>query len=468
MRKRPEWRAVPMALAIAIGFGFAGPMFAQSLPNLSIQVNTNGKAHVVWTEPTVSSILQESPSLGSTGAWQSSSLKISITNCNCQVLEPATNNARFFRLVSTNPPPLGIYLGAPTQLLSSHQLGMTDVPDMHTASLPQGNTNRLWIAGRFENDAIEGATGLLLTTDYVHFASGYGPGTTNAAPVFVPSYRGFTATNTSPGGYTNFDAAYAGADFVWTATNAADLLMLYHGETWTFGTNAPNLQVPGWASVGLARSFDNGITWTDRAPVITGSDPKPDTNPPVAQIYGVVEPGAIIASNYIYAYYAYFPSSPATNPAGSVLQVARSALTNDGAPGTWSNYFSGSFSQPALGGLASQIVPTVCGCTRPAQPWPVLSTYLNAYVLVFLANEGWFFSTSTNLVTWTSPVQFFTAPNNEFTPGEPTDENVILVTPGNPTQVIGQTGIVLYAHTSAWKNNSHELWSRSFKFTRGP
>jgi hypothetical protein len=35
-------------------------------------------------------------------------------------------------------------------------------------------------------------------------------------------------------------------------------------------------------------------------------------------------------------------------------------------------------------------------------------------------------------------------------------------------QVIGQTGVVLYAHSPAWKGISHELWSRPFTFTRGP
>ncbi len=459
---RRSRRLVSGCIALWLGFGLG--VSAQSLPNLSVNLSTNGKAHVVWAVPTVGSILQEASSLSSTGAWQTSSLNVITNNCTCQVLEPATNTARFFRLVSTKPPPIGIYLGAPTQLLAPHQLGMTDVPDMHTAILPQGNTNRLWIAGRFENDTVEGATGLLLTTDYVHFVSGYSPGTTNAVPVFVPSYRGYTATNTSPGGYTNFDAAYAGADLVWTATNGSDLLMLYHAETWAFGTNAPNDQLPGWASVGLARSFDGGLTWTNRQQVITGSDPKPDTNPP-AQIYGAVEPGAIIASNYVYAYYAYFSL---TNSGNSFIQVARSALTNDGAAFTWTKYFNGSFSQPALGGQGSSIIPSVCGCTRPAQPWPVFSTYLNAYVLVFLANEGWFFATSTNLVTWSSPVQFFTAPNNEFTTGLPVDENVILITPGNPPQVVGQTGLVLYAHSPAWKNVSHELWSRPFSFTKNP
>ncbi len=442
--------------------------FGQALPNLSANLSTNGKLHITWPVPTVGSILQESASLSSTGAWRTTTLNIATNGCNCQVLTPATNAARFFRLASTSPPPVGIYLGAPTELLTSHQWGMTDVPDMHTALMQVSNTYRLWIAGRFENDTVEGATGLLLTTDFVNFASGYSPDTTNVVPVFVPSYRGATATNTSLGGYTNFDAAYAGADLVWTAANGTNLLMLYHGETWAFGTNVPNQQVPGWASVGLARSFNGGLSWTSRQAIITGTDPKPETNPPVAQIYGAVEPGAIIASNFIYAYYAYFPFLPATNPPAPTIQVARSALANDGAPGSWTNYFNGSFSQPALGGRGSSLIPSVCGCTRTAQPWPVYSTYLNAYVLVFLANEGWFFSTSTNLVAWSSPVQFFTAPNNEFSEGLPTDENVILVTPGNPPQVIGQTGVVLYAHTPAWKNNSHELWSRPFSFVKQP
>ena len=456
------------SLALGVGLDEFKTASAQSLPNLSVNLNVNGNVHLTWTVPTVSFFLQEATSLNGSNAWQTSSANIITNGCNCNAIISPSSPAKFYRLASTNSPPVGIYLGTPMQLLTPHQLGMTDVPDMHTAILQESNTNVLWIAGRFENDAIEGATGLLLTTKFTDFTSGYSPETTNVVPVFVPSYRGFTATNASPGGYTNFDAAYAGADLVWTATNGTDLLMLYHAETWAFGTNGPNQQVPGWASVGLARSSDGGITWTNRQQIITGSDVQPDTNPPVAQIYGAVEPGAIIASNFVFAYYAYFPLAPLTNPAGPVIQVARSAVTNDGAAGTWFKYYTNAFLSPGQLGQGSQIVPTVCGCTRPAQPWPVFSTYLNAYVLVFLCEEGWFFSTSTDLVTWSSPVQFFTAPNNEFTAGLPTDENLILITPGNSVQVIGQTGIVLYAHTDAWKNNSHELWSRPFKFQKNP
>src|ERR1035438_10498166 len=192
---------------------------AQSLPNLSVNLNTNGNVHLTWTVPTVSSVLQQASALSSTGAWQTSWLNIITNGCNCQVLVTPNNPAQFYRLGSTNPPQVGIYLGTPTQLLTPHQLGMTDVPDMHTAILQQSNTYHLWIAGRFEEDAVEGATGLLLTTNFVDYASGYSPGTTNVVPVFVPSSRG---SNYIAATATNFDARYAGADLVWTATNGTD------------------------------------------------------------------------------------------------------------------------------------------------------------------------------------------------------------------------------------------------------
>jgi hypothetical protein len=75
---------------------------------------------------------------------------------------------------------------------------------------------------------------------------------------------------------------------------------------------------------------------------------------------------------------------------------------------------------------------------------------------------------STNLVDWSTPIQFFTSPVPEFTQDQSTDENVILVTPGSPDQVIGQTGYVLYAHTPAWGRISHELWVRPFTFQKNP
>jgi hypothetical protein len=49
-------------------------------------------------------------------------------------------------------------------------------------------------------------------------------------------------------------------------------------ETRTFGTTR-NAQVPFYATIGLARSSDNGVTWTRQGAIVSGTDPKPDANP---------------------------------------------------------------------------------------------------------------------------------------------------------------------------------------------
>jgi hypothetical protein len=120
------------------------------------------------------------------------------------------------------------------------------------------------------------------------------------------------------------------------------------------------------------------------------------------------------------------------------------------------------------------VIPTGpgTGCTRPVEVWPVFSTYLNAYVLLYLCDEGWFFSLSEDLVTWTAPVPFLC--EVMWQRCQPMDWNYVFVTPGNPPGVIGQTGYVLYAHTDARGLNCpdgfspHELWLGPFTFTKRP
>jgi hypothetical protein len=86
--------------------------------------------------------------------------------------------------------------------------------------------------------------------------------------------------------------------------------------------------------------------------------------------------------------------------------------------------------------------------------------------MVFICQQGWFFTTSADLVTWTLPTQFFAAPAPTFTNGQEADENLSLVTPENEGQVIGETGYLLYASTPAWGKVPHELWMRPFTFNK--
>jgi hypothetical protein len=76
-----QFPSLPFAITWGLAFWLkcAGSTYAQALPNLSVNLNANGKVHITWTMPTVSSILQEASSLKNTGAGQASPLKV-ITN----------------------------------------------------------------------------------------------------------------------------------------------------------------------------------------------------------------------------------------------------------------------------------------------------------------------------------------------------------------------------------------------------
>jgi hypothetical protein len=355
------------------------------------------------------------------------------------------------------PQSISIVLGPPQQLFHADKpdaLGMQGVPDQPLTPIQQPDTSyHLFIVGG-EIGGIRGGTGLISTKDFMTYTPISG---TVAQTLFPPSCRDSSPVSCS----SNYDADYAGADLVFPSSDGKNLRMLYQGVSKDFGGTISSGSF--YSVVGLAASADNGITWTRRGAVISGSDPKPSSNPkPGAN--GADQSGAIVANGYIYDFYPYFPSRTAED---SSMEVARSSVASDGAPGTWTKYYDGAFgTQPGLGGLGSQVIPTTSTCRRPAQPWLAASTYLNAYIMVFVCAQGWFFSTSTDLVAWTTPIQFFTAPVPTFSNGEETNENLSLVTPGNAGQVIGQTGYVLYAQTRAWGKTPHELWVRPFTFSK--
>jgi hypothetical protein len=248
--------------------------------------------------------------------------------------------------------------------------------------------------------------------------------------------------------------------------------MFYEAGNKTYGSSPPANDVGEYNVMALARSNDNGHTWKRQGIVISGTDPKP-TSAPAANQPGVGEPGIVVANGYIYMVYLYHPNSPVDLHEQGFLQIARAPVESDGAPGAWRKYYNGAWGQPGVGGKGSTILPIdkASGINNPAMVWPVFSTYLNAFVLVFLANAGWFFSTSTDLIAWTQPMNFM--PMKMWQTCQPMDWNFIFVTPGKPGGVIDQTGYVLYAHTdhkgeTCDKFYPHELWVRPFTFTKGP
>ncbi len=357
-------------------------------------------------------------------------------------------------------------LGPPRPIVRKGELGMREVPDMHTAFwLQRDGSYRAFISGVIGRD--RGSMTVLETRDLLHYATVAGT-PAHARAVFGPSCLGATY---APSCVHNWDSDYGGANYVFTAHDGRDLLMLYHGETRTFGSTT-NRHAPFYAAVGVARSKDGGLSWSERAMVVTGAEQQWVENPGTKP-NGIPEGGAIVAGDYVYAVYPYFrqAADPAQAPQPT-LEMARAPLAGDGAPGTWTKLFEGSYGrEPGIHGRGSPIVQTAGVCTTPRQPALAYSKWLAAHLLTFICSEGWFYSVSTDpdLAHWSAPVQFTFPAQKQFQTGQPNDDNYVLVTRGEPGGVIGQSGLVLYAHTDdfgAGQDDPHELWCRSFTLSK--
>jgi hypothetical protein len=374
------------------------------------------------------------------------------------------NGQRFYRLAGSG---VTISLGTPQQIFDfghPDAMGLFNVPDMHTSLLQQTNNSYLvWITGNIDTNS--GSVAMLSTTDFVHYANA-GPGSAALVEaVFTPSCAG------SGSCVTNIDADYAGANSVITASNGGDLLMFYEAGNQTRGTNSSS--GIEYNVTALARPSDGGVHWARQGAVLAGPDLQPTTTSGTSQP-GISEPGLLMVNNYFYMFFQYIPNDPSEPGAPAVIQVARALVSSDGMPGSWWKYYQGAWNEPGLGGQADTIVATGAGsgCTRPVEIWPAFSTYLNRYLLLFLGDTGRFFSNWPNLVTWTTPVNFMS--EQMWQHCQPMDWNYVFVTPGNGPGIIGQTGLVLYAHTDAkglgcpGGFSPHELWVRSFTFTNSP
>jgi hypothetical protein len=202
----------------------------------------------------------------------------------------------------------------------------------------------------------------------------------NAVPVFLPSGSGF-------------DQDYAGPGSVLTAANGTDLLMIYHAEhqCGAYGT-------PFTAGIGLARSSDGGLTWTRQGQIISSSSQPPYCT--AARLNGAGIPVVVLSrdGSYFYLYYMeWFTDRP------DQTYLARSPVSADAAPGSWTKYYRGEFSQPGLGGLADPVI-------RRPDPEDVTiwagfasvsyNTLLQRYLAVFMTTPEFYYTASEDGIHW--------------------------------------------------------------------
>jgi len=189
-----------------------------------------------------------------------------------------------------------------------------------------------------------------------------------------------------------YDGQYAGINCVYTDKQRDELLAFHHCEKPT-PKRPGGGPAPFYASVALAVSKDNGMTFTKMGPILTGVPEDPNwTGYAQGNAEGSVTTDP--SGKWLYFYYTdHSRADPASGQNRSVITcLARSRVDDGGRPGTWKKYFDGEFSEPGLGGKDSEV--TNC--------WAANVTYvpeMRKYIMVGV-RDGLCFFTSEDGIQW--------------------------------------------------------------------
>ncbi|WP_042405098.1 RICIN domain-containing protein [Streptacidiphilus carbonis] len=194
--------------------------------------------------------------------------------------------------------------------------------------------------------------------------------------------------NNSPTGRTA-TAAPAGSGYsqknfcdllgVWVDPDTGNWYGLVHNEFTPepFGANS----FSHYDAIDYAVSTDQGKVWTITGHAITSpySTTRGDTTafPNGTFDYGDGDPRLYVdsASGYFYVYYGsrIVPKAGTSGSTGDLAHVARAPISGKMAGGTWQKWYNGSWSQPGVGGLESNMVPATAAA--PSGYTPVANDY---------------------------------------------------------------------------------------------
>ena len=116
-------------------------------------------------------------------------------------------------------------------------------------------------------------------------------------------------------------------------------------------------------SVGYARSDDGGLTFMPAGPtvqLIAGN------NFSATHQCGEGDHGVVRVGDYLYLLFIEW-DGPSSIHGGTTAALARSAVADRGAPGTWFKWYNGSFSEPGVGGRSDVVwLPGTAAYAVPA------------------------------------------------------------------------------------------------------
>ena len=171
---------------------------------------------------------------------------------------------------------------------------------------------------------------------------------------------GVDATADSAGGYPLSD--YCDLVGTWVDPDTGNWYGLVHNEF----TGSPFGDGLHYDSIDYAESTDEGQVWTILGHAITSpySTTRGDTTafPNSVYDYGDGDPRLYVdtASGYFYLYYGsrIVPKGGVAGSTDGLAHVARAPISGKMATGTWQKWYNGTWTQPGIGGLESNMEPT--------------------------------------------------------------------------------------------------------------
>jgi len=200
---------------------------------------------------------------------------------------------------------------------------------------------------------------------------------------------------------------------------AGNLLMIYSAARWT------NLrkQDGNYVYTGLAKSTDEGRSWTDLGFIITAQERFEPGAPSRRNTYSGGEGNLLPdpTGKYFYVYfqdkethggfkgshYTFF--SVARVPMDALLAAAFDGSGRTGLP-AFRKYYQGRWDQPGLGGYSTSILNPQSDAGEPSVGW---SEYLQRYIVIFDDTKNISYAESVDGISWAPTVTLLSTPPSE-------------------------------------------------------
>lgn len=379
-------------------------------------------------------------------------------------------------------PAITMSVGADEAL--TYPSNLPSLPDEHTTIFPPAPGSNVYLF-YVSSSLTGGYSGAVpLQTDDLQnfaFATGY------ANQVMTVPVR---FTTCDPTYNAEFDENYGGPGSVVQDPTLplGNLIMIYEAENHCPGGV---WQQPFYATIGFARSTDNGHTWplpadaefgdAERYPVLKLSAPEPAAEPSPGAM-GDAIPSAIVDGDYLYVTYVA-PPGPGFVSDGK-LRIARALLGGTGQV-VFTKWNNGAFGTPGIGGADSGFLPSG-GCIGGQAQGAIYNfDPLNIFLMVFVCRSAqtgqaaWYFSTATSLdlQNWTVPqlIANSSYPLVEPCPGQAPGQTdgmsfdgwyPSLMSPGSASGHIAQSGYAFFL--DGCDTGTRTFVRRTFSISIGP